>query len=160
MKVYYNNGCCFKYECECEFKSYLFILFMILKVLWKILYALYLTLFSDPTGLCSSWGDPHYRTFDGQYYTFQGNCTYVLFEEIIPKYNISVHAKNYYCDNVNNLACPEYVLVYYKSYKIKLTTDNEKVVNVSLFKQICLQISQSKSAQKSNPVNPVPQKSN
>ncbi|XP_051915891.1 mucin-2-like isoform X13 [Hippocampus zosterae] len=73
---------------------------------------------------CKGWGDPHYITFDGLYYSYQGNCTYVLMEEITPKYNLKIYVDNVYCDATQHVSCPRSLIISYKSDVIVLKSQN------------------------------------
>ncbi len=69
-------------------------------------------------------------TFDGQYYSFQKNCTYVLVKEISPRHNFKIVIDNENCVPSGAVTCAKALIVYYKKYKIILTQETiPKTVN-------------------------------
>uniref|UniRef100_A0A8B9BH49 Otogelin like n=1 Tax=Anser brachyrhynchus TaxID=132585 RepID=A0A8B9BH49_9AVES len=48
----------------------------------------------DRDGICKSWGQYHFETFDGIYYYFPGNCSYIFAKDCRtpePQYTVWVH---------------------------------------------------------------------
>eukprot|EP00071_Canis_lupus_P011444 XP_005631791.1 mucin-5AC [Canis lupus familiaris] len=72
--------------------------------------------------VCSGWGDPHYITFDGTYYSFLDNCTYVLVQQIVPVYgHFRVLINNYFCGAEDGLSCPQSIIVEYQQARVVMT---------------------------------------
>lgn len=45
----------------------------------------------EQTGYCMTWGQHHYRTFDGKVYRFQGECSYTLVEDRQHFFSVVLH---------------------------------------------------------------------
>uniref|UniRef100_A0A8D3ASU7 Mucin-2-like n=1 Tax=Scophthalmus maximus TaxID=52904 RepID=A0A8D3ASU7_SCOMX len=73
--------------------------------------------------VCSVWSGSHYKTFDGNTYDFNKNCTYYLVKEIITKYNLSILVNNHDCDPTESTFCSQDLIVIYQSYKVVFTQE-------------------------------------
>lgn len=76
------------------------------------------------SGACQGWGETHYHTFDGLYYTYQGNCTYVLMTEIIRRTNLSIYVDNTNCDPTGEVSCPRSIIISYGTEVITFVSHN------------------------------------
>ncbi|KAL8205108.1 UNVERIFIED_CONTAM: hypothetical protein K2H54_000236 [Gekko kuhli] len=85
------------------------------------------------SGYCTGWGDPHYKTFDGLYYSYQGNCTYTLVEEINKNIdNFGVYIDNYHCDPREPVSCPRTLFVRHETQEVRITTVREVPMKVQV----------------------------
>lgn len=80
-------------------------------------------------GQCSAYGDPHYQTFDGVKYEFQGTCNYVMTEDGCDGSTTSmrVTVENVPCAHAG-MACTKSVKLYVYNKMVHLTRGNEPSV--------------------------------
>ena len=75
---------------------------------------------------CSATGDPHYRTFDGKLFHYQGKCSYVLSEDVDNKFK--VYSENEACFS-GRFTCTKAITVKVKG----LTMHVSRGGNVTVF---------------------------
>uniref|UniRef100_A0A667Z3U8 Otogelin like n=1 Tax=Myripristis murdjan TaxID=586833 RepID=A0A667Z3U8_9TELE len=81
----------------------------------------------DRDGICRSWGQHHYETFDGIYFYFSGTCSYILAQDCnsaTPQYTVWVHNSRvcegsvYSCPRALSLFFPNEEEIHISGYQV------------------------------------------
>ncbi|XP_061578769.1 otogelin-like protein [Cololabis saira] len=81
----------------------------------------------DRDGICRSWGQHHYETFDGIYFYFPGTCSYVLAQDCHsapPQYTVWIHNSRvcegsvYSCPRALSLFFPNEEEIHISGYQV------------------------------------------
>ncbi|CAF2003035.1 unnamed protein product [Rotaria magnacalcarata] len=84
---------------------------------------------------CSGTGDPHYSTFDGLRYSYQGNCKYILTQTKDRAFRVIT--ENVQC-GTSGVTCAKNIVIKYNSITISLMRGREPLVNDVEIKDLTL----------------------
>ena len=77
---------------------------------------------ASQAGICYTWGQHHYRTFDGTVYRFSGACSYVLAKDQAEgRFNIMV--KNDPACDGSRIGCTRSIVINYGDDQLTLERD-------------------------------------
>ena len=83
--------------------------------------------------VCVAAGDPHYTTFDGFRFSYQGNCKYIMAQTT--SQNFRVISENVPCGTSGN-TCAKNIYIYYNSLSITLVRGRVIEVNGQMIENI------------------------
>ena len=72
----------------------------------------------DTPAICTVFGDPHYRTFDGRIFNFQGRCSYILARDCQTQ-SFDIRVRNY-ARVTNSFSWTKSISIRVGDYKIQL----------------------------------------